>query len=232
MEAPRIEVGRCWRGVGCQVGNGKQLLQQSWGWACGRTLPWEPGLGVWREPPVCIRRAATQVGGDSGRSPRRAVLSLPASSLSLVATLALPTHPLPLPGATRLHLGGQLPQAELWCPGPCWGLKAEGMLPITCLSASLAAPRARPGVPGGLDPQRWAAQNEPWGIPLWRRPRPTPPTWQSPWRPGLPPPPHQRPLAWPRQHLSTSLQARGAQKPGRAAWPGSLQPGGLREDPI
>lgn len=77
----------------------------------------------------------------------------------------------------------------------------------------------------GRQQPRWS----PWADPS---PGPSIPAWRSQRPPGLPPPPHQRPLAWPRHHLSTSLLAHGAQKPGRAAWPGPPQPGGLREDPF
>lgn len=83
------------------------------------------------------------------------------------------------------------------------------------------------GVPASQ--RQTAAQIEPPADPS---PGPSIPAWRSQRPPGLPPPPHQRPLARPRHHLSTSLLAHGAQKPGRAAWLGPPQPGGLREGPF
>lgn len=164
-----------------------------------RTLPWEPGLGVWREPPVCIRGAATQVGGDSGRSPGRAVRPLPASSLSLVATLDLPTIPsshlsslLPPPPSI---LEVCLPRLSSGALGPAGDSRPRECCPPPACLLAWQLPRARPGVPGGLAPQRWAAPNEPRG--------------PSPGRPLLP-----GRASWPKPPSSPTLAASGlAQTP-------------------
>lgn len=159
----------------------------------------------------------------------------PAPSCSLVAAwLYRPQHQQePAPSSNHLH-AGWLPQAQLRGPGPCSGsgLRARCLSPVCWLAwQPPPQPELALGFPGSWPPrggQPGVSRGQAPGAP----PQAEPSCPAEPVSPDLPPPPHRRPLAQPRHYLSMSLQARGAQKAGPAAWPGPLQPGGLRQDPV
>lgn len=158
--------GRCWRGVGSQAGNGKRLLRQGWlaghlaglpgsmGGECGGSPQPAPGSGQLKH-----RRGGVRLQSQGG------ALLHPASSPAVVATLAYPqSSP---PGAAPAPVSASplevcYLEAECLSPGPCSGLKAQRLLPIT---AGLAAPQHRPGVPvvAGVpaSQRQTAARNEP-----------------------------------------------------------------------
>lgn len=188
-----------------------------------------------------LRRAAAQGGaGARGCGLGRGDLpSPPCRQPGPAGHLGPPTLPpppsssLPVPAAETLCL---LPPGKLASPtlGPgtpsLCGTQGGGGSARRPPARRPRSPRVDPGapaVPGVLGPQKQAQRR----VSLRQtRARLTEPHRAA--APGLLPPTNRRPPAWPRRHLSTSSQARGAQKPGRAAWPGPPQPGCLREYPI
>lgn len=147
---------------------------------------------------------------------------------------------LPAPASGPLHLPPpwrSAPEIEPWCPGPCAGLKAEGMLPITCLLASLAAPQREtwgscgcwsPAPPRGREQPRVSPKADPSG------PSPGPSVfgWQSQRAPRPPSSPTPAASGSAQTPFVNVLASTWRPETRAGGWPRPPQPGGLREDPF